>query len=143
MCHTQHTVHAVCWYWYQVPCLMVYGIHLWLYLRRVYGTTYNYVRYLPTVRTVASDARGRSPSSIDQTHKQSAISNHDNIIILQSNTKMMMGCRQHLGLLLAAVFTLTAAQDYQPDYQDYADSYENQDDLYANYAMKQNQKVEG
>lgn len=56
---------------------------------------------------------------------------------------MTMGRRQHLGLLLAAVFTLTTAQDYQPDYQDYADSYENQDNLYADYAMKQQEKVEG
>ena len=55
----------------------------------------------------------------------------------------MIGRRQQLGLLLSAILTLSAAQDYQPEYQDYADSYHNQDNLYANHAMRQQQKVEG
>jgi len=56
---------------------------------------------------------------------------------------MIMG-RHHLGFLLTAALTLSAAaQDYQPNYDDYADSYENQDNLYADYAMKQQEKGAG
>lgn len=51
--------------------------------------------------------------------------------------------RKHLGLLLAALLSLTSAQDYEPNYQDYADTYESQDNLYANYAMKQQEKELG
>jgi len=51
----------------------------------------------------------------------------------------MLG-RQHLGLLCAALLSISSAQDYEPNYEDYADSYENQDNLYANYAMKQQEK---
>ncbi len=54
----------------------------------------------------------------------------------------MMGHRQQLGLLIATLLTFTAAQDYT-DYQDYADSYQNEDNLYADHAMRQQEKVEG
>jgi hypothetical protein len=48
--------------------------------------------------------------------------------------------RQNLRFLFAALLSLTSAQDYEPNYEDYADNYENQDNLYANYAMKQQEK---
>ena len=50
---------------------------------------------------------------------------------------------QRLVLIIATILVLTSAQDYQPDYQDYADSYQNQDNLYADYAMKQQEKAVG
>ena len=55
----------------------------------------------------------------------------------------MMYAIQMRGLLvLAAILALTSGQDYQ-DYRDYADDYGQQDNLYADYAMKQQNKVDG
>ena len=52
--------------------------------------------------------------------------------------------------LFFAILILSSAQDYQgdyqgdyQDYQDYADGYAQQDNLYANYAMKQQEKAVG
>ena len=44
--------------------------------------------------------------------------------------------------ILAVILSLTSGQDYQ-DYRDYADDYGQQDNLYADYAMKQQNKVDG
>jgi hypothetical protein len=55
----------------------------------------------------------------------------------------MTGQRKLLGLIFSTILCLYSAQDYGATYEDYADSYENQDNLYANYAMKQQQKEAG
>ena len=49
---------------------------------------------------------------------------------------------RQLYLFFAAFITLSLAQEYQDyhDYQDYADGYQ-QDNLYADYAMKQQDKA--
>ena len=45
--------------------------------------------------------------------------------------------------LLVSVAIFIATSTTAQDYQDYADGYEQQDNLYENYAMKQQEKVEG
>mmetsp|Transcript_26406 Transcript_26406/g.63377 ORF Transcript_26406/g.63377 Transcript_26406/m.63377 type:complete len:123 (+) Transcript_26406:224-592(+) len=45
-------------------------------------------------------------------------------------------------MLLAAIVAIIASTSTAQDYQDYADGYE-QDNLYQDYAMRQQEKVEG
>ena len=51
---------------------------------------------------------------------------------------------RHLILFLASLISIALSQEYQDyqDYQDYADGYQ-QDNLYADYAMKQQDKAVG
>jgi len=53
---------------------------------------------------------------------------------------MKGSCKNLVGLLVTATFALNSAQDYQ-DYPD--NGYGEQDNLYADYAMKQQEKVDG
>jgi hypothetical protein len=53
----------------------------------------------------------------------------------------MMKSYRHLFLFLASLISIVLSQEYQ-DYQDYADGYQ-QDNLYADYAMKQQDKAVG
>ena len=56
---------------------------------------------------------------------------------------MMKSLRQ-LFLFLATIISIGFSQEYQDyDYQDYADGYGQQDNLYADYAMKQQDKAVG
>lgn len=55
----------------------------------------------------------------------------------------MIARRKLLGLIFSTILCRSGAQNYEPTYEDYADSYDNQDNLYANYAMKQQQKEAG
>mmetsp|Transcript_1639 Transcript_1639/g.2169 ORF Transcript_1639/g.2169 Transcript_1639/m.2169 type:complete len:262 (+) Transcript_1639:75-860(+) len=50
--------------------------------------------------------------------------------------------RRQLYLLFTTLITLAVAQDYQ-EYNEFADGYANQDNLYADYAMKQQDKTVG
>lgn len=50
-------------------------------------------------------------------------------------------CTQLLGLSLI-ILSVSSAQQYSQDYQDYADGYQ-QDNLYADYAMRQQEKAVG
>mmetsp|Transcript_18153 Transcript_18153/g.21736 ORF Transcript_18153/g.21736 Transcript_18153/m.21736 type:complete len:265 (-) Transcript_18153:295-1089(-) len=55
-------------------------------------------------------------------------------------------CRYLVCLLVTATFALNSAQDYDRDYREYPDNNGyggEQDNLYADYAMKQQEKVEG
>ena len=56
----------------------------------------------------------------------------------------MMKTYRQLFLFVAAFITTASSQEYQDyqNYQDYADDYQ-QDNLYADYAMKQQEKVAG
>ena len=53
----------------------------------------------------------------------------------------MMKCYHQLFLFLATFISVSLGQDYE-DYQDYADGGQ-EDNLYADYAMKQQDKGQG
>ncbi len=54
----------------------------------------------------------------------------------------MKSFHRQLILIFTFITSLSLGQEYQESYQDYADGYQ-QDNLYADYAMKQQDKAVG